>query len=837
MDWRNCLVIGALCVLGVDANALSAEPDAEAMEFFEQKIRPIFATHCAECHSTAGKKRLGGLLLDSRDGWMQGGDSGAVIVPGDPEKSLLITAVRQTDKDLRMPPRQKLTETQIAHLEAWVKGGAVDPRNATVGSLDASQSRPKYGMSLDEGRRFWSFIPVTEPAVPTVEDTGWPHNAIDNFLLARMERAGVTPAADANRRTLLRRVTFDLTGLPPTPAEVDAFLADESAHAMETVVDRLLESPRYGERWGRHWLDVVRYADTSGNASDYPVPQAYRYRDWVIRAFNRDIPYDQFLREQLAGDLLLGGTDAERFERTIATGYLAIARRFGGDRKGEHHLTLEDTIDNVGRAMLGASIACARCHDHKFDPFTMSDYYGLYGIFESTRYPYPGAEADKKQADFVVLLTPAEIDSVLAPHREKLAAIEAEVKSLEAALGEAKQQSESPEKTAAVDTAAKLLTEAQKRRSAVLADAPALPDAYAVAEGKAGNTKMQLRGDPKRLGDEVSRHFPAILGGQAILDASEFSGRLQLAEWITDPRNPLTARVMVNRIWQYHFGRGIVPTPNDFGVRGQAPTHPELLDYLASQFVKSGWSIKSIHKMILLSHAWQLSSSPTDLETSSPNSTSSPVASNSNASNPLKNQQIDPGNELLWKFRRSRLDAESIRDSLLFVSGDLDESPAGSHPFPPQRTWGWTQHNPFVATYETRRRSVFLMQQRLKKNAYLALFDGADPSSSTGVRLPSTTPLQALFVMNDPLAHALSEKFAGRILALAPEDQSRVTAAYQWTFGRSPGSDELQECIDFLETYRDKLAELKTPPDQIQFKAWAALARALLGSNEFIFVD
>lgn len=836
MDWRSCLAIGALCVLGGLANAQTAEPDAAAIEFFERKIRPIFVTHCAECHSTAGKKHLGGLLLDSRDGWARGGDSGPAIVPGDPEKSLLILAIRQTDKDLRMPPKQKLTETQIADLEAWVKAGAVDPRAATV-AVDNLQARPKYGMSLEDGRQFWSFVPVSEPAIPTVQNKAWPRNAIDSFLLARMEQVGIKPAADASPRTLLRRVTFDLTGLPPTPAEMDAFLADKSPEAFEKVIDRLLESPRYGERWGRHWLDVVRYADTSGNASDYPVPQAYRYRDWVIRAFNRDLPYDQFLREQLAGDLLPGGTDAERFDRTVATGYLAIARRFGGDRKGEHHLTLEDTIDNVGRAMLGASIACARCHDHKFDPFTMSDYYGLYGIFESTRYPYPGAEADKKQADFVVLLTPHEIESVLAPYREKVAAIEAEVKSLEAALAEVKQQADSPEKTAAVDAAAKLVAEAQKKRTAVLAEAPALPDAYAVADGKAANTKMQLRGDPKRLGDETPRHFPAVLGGQTLPVDAETSGRLQLAEWITDPGNPLTARVMVNRIWQYHFGRGIVPTPNDFGVRGQAPTHPELLDYLASQFVKGGWSIKSMHKLILLSHAWHLDSGFTSVETSPTNSTEAPTPSTLNVIDIAKNQEVDPGNDLFWKFSRSRLDAESIRDTLLFVSGELDESPAGTHPFPPQRTWGWTQHNPFVASYETRRRSVYLMQQRLKKNAYLALFDGADPSSSTGVRLPSTTPLQALFAMNDPLAHALSEKFASRILSLATDDQSRVAAAYQLTLNRPPGTDEQQECVDFLETYRDKLVELKTPLDQVESKAWAALARALLSCNEFIFVD
>lgn len=816
----NLLIPRLVCLLlACQASAIhSAEPSAEEVDFFEKKIRPILVTHCSECHSRESKKRQGGLLLDSRDGWMRGGDSGAVIVPGDPDKSLLILAVRQTDKDLRMPPKLKLTDTQIADLETWVKNGAVDPRKTIADQAEELTARSKYGMSLEEGRKFWSFQPVQDPAVPKVRDNAWPKNAVDNFVLARIEAAGVIPAPAADARTLLRRVTFDLTGLPPTPVEMDAFLADTSPQAFEKVVDRLLDSPRYGERWGRHWLDVVRYADTSGNASDYPVPQAHRYRDWVIRAFNKNMPYDQFLREQIAGDLLPSGTDSERFERITATGYLAIARRFGGSRMGEHHLTLEDTIDNLGRAFLGSSISCARCHDHKFDPFTMSDYYGLYGIFESTRYPFPGAEADKKPADFVPLMTQAEIDSLLVPHREKLAAVDAEIKTLEAADADAKKLPDGPEKKPAVDAAAKALAEARKKRTTVVAEAPAINDAYAVADGKPANTKLQLRGDPKRLGEEVPRHFPAILGGNELPKDAATSGRLQLAEWITDPKNPLTARVMVNRIWQFHFGRGIVQTPNDFGTRGQAPTHPELLDFLASRFVESGWSMKAMHKLILLSQSWQL-------------------ASSADHAVMAKNSQLDPNNELFWKFNRHRLDAESIRDTLLFVGGDLDETPAGTHPFPPAHTWGWTQHNPFVAAYETRRRSVYLMQQRLKKHPYLALFDGADPSSSTGSRLPSTTPLQALFVMNDPLAHAESSKFAARAIASESDEPARIAAAYQLAWNRSPSADEQQECADFLKQYRDQLAELKTPPDQVDLKAWSALVRVLMSSNEFVFVD
>ena len=804
---RRLLLAGLVLpfVAFVATPALAADTPAEAVEFFEAKIRPILVGHCYECHSRASKKSHGGLFLDSREGLLKGGDSGPAIAPGDSAKSLLLRAVRHTDKDLQMPPKQKLSDVQIADLETWVKQGAIDPRK--------SASLP-VGMSLEDGRKFWSFQPVQEPTPPPVKQANWSRTPVDQFILARLEAAGVTPAPAADKRTLLRRVTYDLSGLPPTPAELTAFLNDASPQAFESVVDRLLDSPRYGERWGRHWLDVVRYADTCGNASDYPVPQVHRYRDWVIRAFNRDLPYDQFLREQIAGDLLPGGTDPERFERITATGYLAIARRFGGSREGEHHLTLEDTIDNLGRTFLGSSIACARCHDHKFDPFTMSDYYGLYGIFQSTRYPYPGAEADKKQADFVPLLTPAEIDALFKPHREKVAALEAEVKTLEAADADAKKLPDGPDKKPAVDAAAKALADAKKKLVAVPAEAPQVINAYAVADGKLANAQTHLRGDPKRLGDEVPRHFPAVLGGQELPKDSTTSGRLQLAEWISDSKNPLTARVMVNRLWQYHFGRGLVQTPNDFGLRGQLPTHPELLDFLAAKFMANGWSVKSMHKLLLLSQTWQLAS--TDVPPSA---------------------ELDPSNDLYGRFNRQRLDAESIRDTLLFVSGDLDETSAAQHPFPPQNTWGWTQHNPFVAVYETRRRSVYLMQQRLRKNPYLALFDGADPSSSTSVRLPSTTPLQALFVMNDPLAHGASAKFASRVIAATADEPGRIAAAYQLALNRAPEADESLACTEFLFSYREKLSMLKTPTDQLDLKAWSALARVILSSNEFVFVD
>lgn len=812
---RFLLVGGVFLTLAVAPfSAYAADILPEAKDFFEKRIRPLLVNHCCECHGAESKKSKGGLRLDTREGLLKGGDSGPALVPGDPEKSLLIRAVRQIDKDLRMPPKQKLTDAQVADLTAWIKMGAPDPRVGPSVKGPSLISPGPTGMSLEEGRRFWSFMPVQDSRVPKVKDAIWPRTPVDAFILARLEAAGISPAAPADKRTLLRRATFDLTGLPPTPAEMDAFLDDESQDAFEKVVDRLLASPRCGERWGRHWLDVVRYADTSGNASDYPVPQAYQYRDWVIRALNRDMPYDQFLREQVAGDLLPAGTDAERNEHIIATGYLAVSRRFGGDREGEHHLTLDDTVDNLGRAVLGSSIACARCHDHKFDPFTVADYYGIYGIFSSTRFPFPGAEISKKQEDFVPLKSKAEIEAILKPHRDKLAILDAKINQLQSVEAEAKKAPDDPAKKARLDAAVKALASARKEKADALADAPIIPDAYAVSDGKPANAKVQVRGDPKRLGDEVPRHFPAVLGGQQLPRDGNASGRFQLAAWLTDPKNPLTARVMVNRIWQHHFGKGIVRTPNDFGRQGQRPSHPELLDFLAARFVESGWSVKAMHRLILLSRTWQLAS--TEAESSA---------------------KADPANDLFGRFTRRRLDAESFRDTMLFVSGELAEGPGGPHPFPPARTWGYTQHSPFVAVYETPRRSVYLMQQRQRKHPYLALFDGADPSSSTGTRLPSTTPLQALFVMNDPLAHGVAAKFAGRVAAAAPEDSARLEFAYRLALNRSPTPDEQRDCADFLREYRAKLTEIKAAPGQVEPLTWAAFSRALLSGNEFVFVD
>ena len=790
-------IAAAMCAL----TSLHAATPEEGLEFFERRIRPLLEEHCYECHSSEAGKAKGGLKLDTQEGWAKGGESGPAIVPGKPDDSLLITGVRRWEKDFQMPPKHPLPPERVADLIEWVKLGAPDPREGGSAPAKAAASKVDY----EKGRKHWAFQPVQPRERPPVKDAAWPRNDIDFFTLARMEQAGVAPAPDADARTLIRRATFDLTGLPPTPEEVEAFVracADGNHSTLNTqhstLIDRLLASPHYGERWGRHWLDVARYADTCGNASDFPVPQAFKYRNYVIAAFNADMPFDQFIREQIAGDLLPEASPEERERRIVATGYLASARHFAGG-KGEPHLTIEDAIDNVGRTFLGLSLSCARCHDHKFDPVSQADYYALYGVFSSTTFPHPGSEGKNRPENLVPLLAPPELDVLRKPWQEKLDALDTAAKAADAAMGEAKKEAETPGRNARIEQLKKERDAARDQRR-ILAESPPWPLAYAVSEGATrADARLHVRGDPKRLGDTVPRHFPTILGGQPLASDAKASGRRELAAAIASPENPLTARVMVNRIWQHHFGRGLVTTPNDFGLRGQAPTHPELLDFLTQRFIESGWSVKAMHRLILTSRTWQLAS----------------AASGGNA---------------LWSHaERRRLDAESIRDALLFVSGDLDATPGGAHPFPAVHTWGFTQHNQFFASYDTPQRTVYQMQQRLKRHPFLGLFDGADPNSSTATRQTSTTPLQSLFAMNDPFLHERAANLAARLLRERPDDASRIERAFQILYARPAQPDETQMAANYLA----QLAAKQLPADQ----AWQSLTRALLAANEFLYLD
>jgi hypothetical protein len=807
---RSCtpgfLSIPACLLLASAIPAQETLSDREGVEFFEKRIRPVLRERCQACHGDRAGEAKGGLRLDSRAALLRGGDSGPAVVPGDPERSRLIAAIRYLDADLRMPPKVKfrLSASEVADFEHWVRKGAPDPRE------DGATAPSRNGPDLAAARRFWSFQALAEPPLPAVGAKDWPRNSVDHFILARLEERGLRPVADADRRRLIRRATFDLTGLPPEPEEIDDFLADGSSGAFSRVVDRLLASPRYGERWGRHWLDLVRYADTAGDNSDFPIPPAYRYRDYVIRSFNEDKPYARFLREQVAGDLLPAGGPEERRDQIVATGFIALARRFGTLVIDYNpHQIIEDTLDTLGRSVLGLTLGCARCHDHKFDPVTQEDYYALYGIFESTRYPFPGLEEVKIPRDFHPLLPPEEVEAILKPFQARLAPLEAEVKRLEEEKSlllrkAAEGGVEASEAARRLKDVEQRIGQAKRKRDDVARDPPPVEVAYAVAEGeKTGNARVQVRGDPGNLGAEVPRRFLAVLGGNPLPADEKGSGRLQLADWLTDPANPLTPRVMVNRIWQHHFGRGLVGTPSDFGTRGQPPTHPELLDHLARRFLESGGSVKAMHRLLMLSRTYQLSSRDDAAAAAA-----------------------DPGNELRWRFGRRRLDAEEIRDAMLRVAGALDLRMGGPHPFPPQRTWEFSQHRPFVAVYDGPRRSVYLMTQRFRRHPFFAIFDGPDTNATTPQRSVSVTALQALFMMNDPFVREQAGRFAARVLAAGQSEQDRIERAYLLAFGRPPSEEDRRAGERFLRQAGNG------SPD-----AWTRYAQALLSLNEFITLD
>jgi hypothetical protein len=661
------------------------------------------------------------------------------------------------------------------------------------------------GASESARTEHWAFAPLhkAEPAGPGLHGSKHP---IDRFIGEKLRVEKLEPVKVASRAALLRRVYYDLIGLPPTPEELDRFMNDSSGEAWSKVIERLLASPQYGERWGRHWMDVVRYADTAGDNADYPIPEAYRYRDYIIAAFNADKPYDQFAREQLAGDLLAKRGTRERYsEQLVATGFLALSRRYATGPYELWHLTLENTIETTSQAFLGLNLRCARCHDHKYDPLTTQDYYGLYGIFESTEFPWPGAEELHSKAmprqKFVPLAPETEVETKIRIWRERVSELRAQVETLEKQKGKDK---ETEQKFARLKTELRNL-----ERRGLPADVPA---AYAVHDGNARDTHVQLRGEPEKQGPLAPRRAPQCLAGEAPLAIPAGSGRLEFADWLASTNNPLFARVIVNRIWQHHFGKGLVGTPNNFGRRGDPPTHPQLLDYLAVCFIESGWSIKTVHRLILSSVAYQLSSNDHEAD-----------------------QQKDPANLYCWRFDRRRLEAEAIRDSMLFASGALDLQPAGEHPFPPAEKWSWTQHNPFKDIYATRHRSVYLMTPRFQRHPFLALFDGPDTNTSTEARRASIVPQQALYSLNNPFVDEQAHLLARRILARSANEPERVRYGCQTAWSREPSALDLEKISRFLNSARSLAASNNLPnPEQ---EAWTSFARVLLTANEFLYVD
>jgi hypothetical protein len=827
------------------ANGAAGEPalTPEETTFFEQKIRPLLIERCYQCHSQA-KQVKGGLKLDSRKGWQKGGDTGPAIVPGKPDESLLVTAIRYNDADLRMPPAGKLAEAEIALLEEWVQRGAPDSRD------DSTPGAPSSANSA-AARTHWAYQPLREAATPAIRRGDWPLGDVDRFILAALEEKGLAPAPDADRYTWLRRVTLDLTGLPPTSAEIEAFVDDKSPHAWERVVDRLLASRAFGERWARFWLDLVGYADQIGSANNVPAEHAWRYRDYVIRAMQADKPFDQFIREQLAGDMLTAGSIEERQDQLTATGFLVLGNVniVEADKLQMRMDLVDQQIEKVGKAFLGMTLNCVRCHDHKFDPVTLSDYYGLAGIFASTDSTYKeerGVWSSVLKAQLPETLEQfTRRETARRAHDRKVAMVrgertiaEAHLKELESLIKAARENAAPPASGArplaelekdAAELAGKLKAiEQQLLHLAYLQPAP--PLAFSVREStEIADARMQVRGNPHVLGAPLPRGFVEVAthGSVPVIGNSE-SGRLQLADWLANAASPLVARVTVNRLWQRLLGRGIVASVDYFGVRGEAPTHPELLDHLARQFIRDGWSQKRLIKSLVLSRTYRQG------------------AEGDEASRQALAD--DPDNRLYWRMSPRRLDAEMLRDAVLAISGSLEECVGGPALAPEfiENVGGLDPKdvNPISFSLtkfradQQRVRSIYLPVVRSSEQRgpadVLNFFDFAQPARLTGDRPTTAVASQALFLLNSPLLEDASQKLAAELLkdAALMTDGARLGALYLRVINRLPTSDESDAASDFLSS-----ASSAAGSDSAADKSarWQQLIHALLASNEFLF--
>jgi hypothetical protein len=813
-----CCLLLLLCPLP----ARAADPSPAQLQFFENRIRPIFVNNCYKCHSRQADKPKANLSLESRESILKGGDSGPAIVPGDPNRSLLIKAVRYTDPDLQMPPKdQPLSSQQVADLESWVKIGAPFPR-AAASSLAADWAKNR--------REHWSFQPLKPGVVPEVADSNWVSTPVDAFILAKLEASRMKPAPPADKRALLRRATFDLTGLPPTPDEARAFEDDPSPGAFAKVVDRLLASPQYGERWGRFWLDTARYADTKGDIKqNQDVPQypfAWVYRDYVVRSFNEDKPYNKFLLEQIAGDQMTPTKDRQEL---AAMGFLTLGPRFNDDIND----IINDRIDVVCKGTMGLTVTCARCHDHKFDPIPQTDYYSLKGIFDSST--EPAGQPLMGEIKFTPAYT--NFAAKLSATNQILADAQLKLRSLPRGGG------------ADTNTAnqRRILQQQvnQARRAAALLEAtdPGSPPRATILRDvvKPHDDPLLIRGEAANKGDLVPRHFLTVIVGPNPQPIRAGSGRLQLAEDIISPRNPLTARVLVNRVWMHHFGEGFVTTPDDFGNQSDPPSHPELLDFLAERFMQDGWSIKKLHRLIMLSSVYQESSE----------------------NNP-RYAELDPQNRLLWRANIRRLEFEAVRDSILALGGQLDLTMGGPS-VPLQVGEGGYSH----------RRTLYGVVDRRNLPEIYSQFDFANPDITMGKRYETTVPQQALFMMNSPLVVELARKLVNlpEFLDLTGPE-ARIRFLYDRIFQRPPTGMEIKLGKEFLadsppaelitDDARERLrAERAGPgpraagaplpgvragprrmslvsigPNQLRaVGAWAKYAHALLQTNEVHFLN
>jgi cytochrome c553 len=851
----------AICVL--HTTSIANDPQLAKLEFFEKKIRPILVNHCFACHS-ADTNSKGGLRVDDRNGLINGGANGAAIVPGKPRDSLLLKRVTQADMKKRMPLEgNHLTDSQVAELTQWIQDGAAWPAAripATLGKLT-----PEYEKRR---REHWAWQPLTTPTIPKVTDTNWANDDIDRFILARLEAKGIQPVADADPVTLIRRATFDLTGLPPTPAEIEAFVAASSSNAKrayEKLIDRLLASAQFGERWGRHWLDVARYGESTGPSRNIPYPHAWRYRDYVIDAINADVAFDQFILEQIAGDLLPAKDAGERDRRLTATGFLALGVKDVNQRFKVRFImdNVDEQIDVVARSILGLTVSCARCHDHKFDPIPTTDYYALAGIFTSTdncagvRNKMGGGGLDYYDPSMLVKLTTAPPPVPAAQMEKVKAEFEEAKKQWDAIRGTPEglkkaadgQPTQRPFRLKFEKLQAELntLTDPAARGHAV----HGLRDAKTVAD-----TEVRLRGEAENLGPVVPRGFLTLFDvpGASSVNRQQ-SGRLELARWLASPNNPMTARVFVNRVWSYLFGQGIVSTVDNFGYNGAPPSHPELLDHLAQRFIRDAWSIKRLVRTLLLTRAYRLSGFSGDAHA------------------------VDPANRLVWRHGPRRLDAEEIRDAMLAAAGTLNPkrppaSPANELKMVEMRDNGPEAANLNTQADRTTVRSVYLPLVRGVTPHNLESFDPVDQTLVSGQRDATTVPGQALHMLNSVFVRRHSLTLAENLLDEKADDAARIHSAYCRVLGRNPSAKEVERAKTFLSEFesaygpnaaatpkKPKPAPLKPKgptvvpanPDEVdqtgeaivlenvepksaRSAAWMAFVQALFASAEFRFV-
>lgn len=824
-----------ICVSNVVLAQSDSSVEADRNAFFEKNIRPILVQRCQSCHSEKSDQQEGGFLIDSREALLKGGDRGPAIVPGDVEKSLLIQAVRHTDPDLLMPPTERLNDEAVAMLEAWIRMGAPFPADQVV----KTAGKPSDPI---EGRSHWAFQPLSPVRIPDVANTEWCRNDIDRFVLAELQATGMVPVPESTDYDLVRRLTFQITGLPPTPAQLTSFSNLPREQATAKLVDELLASPQFGQRWGRHWLDLARYSDSNGLDENFLFREAWRYRNWVIDAVNADMPYDRFLLEQIAGDLLPYDTIEQRDRQRIAAGFLEVGPKvlLGVDPNRQKMDIADEQIETIGRTVLGQTLGCARCHDHKFDPVPTADYYALAGIFTSTEVMEQRFMLNEQRVmERLVGLgeNGEQLDEEYEAYYRDLAGMKAQAEKAKAALELLKSGTEEviAAKIAAdadgfIDRARDSALPREERVAAQeeylktqverLTHPPKIPPRAMIPKDadQPADEHIRLAGKPEAKGDLVARGFLQVLqDGPAIAMPADESGRVQLSQWLTDPNTrtgALAARVLANRIWHHLLGRGIVRTVDNFGRTGELPANPLLLDYLAGELIRHRWSMKSLIREIATSRTFALSSSFDS-----------------------RNHELDPENVLLWRAHRRRLDPECLRDAMLTAAGTLDLAPAESSVDYLGDQATAVGNNAVRRRTDFQFRSVYLPMIRNDLPELFEAFDFANPHLTTGARPRTTVPVQGLFMLNDSLVMSAAEATARRVL----EDSSSLTRdqqinrLFEVTLSRPATPEELAVVGDWIESSRSRL-ESEGKPDHLQ-QAFQLACHAMFASSRFQYVE